>query len=149
MGLYATGDLAGTRVTANTFSGGLRGALLDSARNLVFGDVGRGNSLLNNRAAPGTAFAGTGIRAQGNLAGTTIRANTFAGNNYGMAFINAQNLAFGGRRPGEGNSINSSTIAAFFVEGNNAGSTQVATSLGTGPRANKRPFQRVKGSSGI
>jgi hypothetical protein len=149
MGLYATGDLAGTKVTANTFSGGLRGALLDNARNLVFGEAGRGNNLTNNRAAPRTAFAGTGIRAQGNLAGTTIRANTFAGNNYGMAFINARNLIFGGPTPADRNTINSSSVAAFFVEGNNQGSAQIGTSLGTGPRANAKTFQRVKGSSGI
>ena len=75
MGLYATGDLTGTKVTSNTFSSGLRGALLDSARNLVFGEAGRGNTLFNNRPVVGSDFAGTGIRAQGNLAGTTVRAN--------------------------------------------------------------------------
>jgi parallel beta-helix repeat protein len=149
MGLYATGDLSGTRVTGNTFTAGLRGALLDSARNLAFGEAGRGNRLLNNRAAPGTAFAGTGIRAQGNLVGTTIRGNTFAGNNYGMAFINAQNLLFGGRRAGEGNAINNSSIAAMFVEGNNTGSVQVGTILGAGNKANAKAIQRVKGSRGV
>ena len=149
MGLYASGDLSGTRITGNTFTAGLRGALLDGARNLAFGEAGRGNSLLNNRAAPGTSFAGTGIRAQGNLAGTTIRGNTFAGNNYGMAFINAQNLLFGGRKVGEANVINTSSIAAVFVEGNNVGSAQVGTVLGAGSRANAKPIQRVKGSRGM
>jgi hypothetical protein len=149
MGLYATGDLAGTTITANTFTAGLRGALLDSARNLVFGQAGRGNSLLNNRSAPGTAFAGTGIRAQGNLAGTTVRANTFAGNNYGMAFINARNIVFGGRAPADRNTINSSSIAAVFVEGNNAGSAQTGTVFGTGARANAKAIKRVKGSTGL
>ena len=149
MGLYATGNLAGTRVTGNTFTAGLRGALLDGARNLAFGEAGRGNSLLNNRAAPGTAFAGTGIRAQGNLVGTTIRGNTLAGNHYGMAFINAQNLLFGGRRVGERNVINNSSIAAIFVEGNNAGSAQVGTVLGAGKKANVKPVQRVKGAKGL
>ena len=149
MGLYASGDLSGTRITGNTFTAGLRGALLDGARNLAFGEAGRGNSLLNNRAAPGTSFAGTGIRAQGNLAGTTIRGNTFAGNNYGMAFINAQNLLFGGRKVGEANVINTSSIAAVFVEGNNVGSAQVGTVLGAGNKANAKPIQRVKGSRGV
>jgi hypothetical protein len=149
MGLYATGNLAGTRITGNSFSGGLRGALLDNARNLVFGEAGRGNSLSNNRAAPGTAFAGTGIRAQGNLVGTTIRGNTFTGNNYAMAFINAQNLLFGGRKVGEGNTINNSSIAALFVEGNNAGSAQVGTVLGAGTKANAKAIQRVQGAKGV
>jgi parallel beta-helix repeat protein len=149
MGLYAAGDLAGTRITGNTFTAGLRGALLDGAKNLAFGEAGRGNSLVNNRAAPGTKFAGTGLRAQGNLVGTTIRGNTFAGNNYGMAFINAQNLIFGSRRAGEGNAINNSSIAAVFVEGNNAGSAQVGTALGAGNKANAKTIQRVKGSSGL
>ena len=149
MGLYATGNLAGTRITANSFSGGLRGALLDNARNLAFGEAGRGNSLSNNRAAPGTTFAGTGIRAQGNLVGTTIRGNTFTGNSYGMAFINAQNLLFGGRKAGEGNTINNSSTAALFVEGNNTGSAQIGTLLGAGSKANAKAVQRVKGSSGL
>ena len=149
MGLYATGDLTGTRITSNTFSGGLRGALLDGARNLVFGEASRGNSLLNNRAAPGTSFAGTGIRAQGNLAGTTVRANTFTGNNYGMAFINARSLIFGGPSVGDRNTINTSSIAAVFVEGNNTGSAQVGTILGTGNRANAKPVHRVKGAVGL
>ena len=149
MGLYATGDLTGTKVTGNTFTAGLRGALLDNARNLVFGEASRGNSLLNNRAAPGTTFAGTGIRAQGNLAGTTVRANTFNGNNYGMAFINARSLIFGGPSVGDRNTINTSSIAAVFVEGNNTGSAQIGTILGTGNRANAKPINRVKGSSGI
>ena len=149
MGLYATGDLTGTKVTGNTFTAGLRGALLDNARNLVFGEASRGNSLLNNRAAPGTTFAGTGIRAQGNLAGTTVRANTFNGNNYGMAFINARSLIFGGPSVGDRNTINTSSIAAVFVEGNNTGSAQIGTILGTGNRANAKPVHRVKGAVGL
>ena len=149
MGLYATGNLAGTRITANSFSGGLRGALLDNARNLAFGEAGRGNSLSNNRAAPGTTFAGTGIRAQGNLVGTSIRGNTFTGNSYGMAFINAQNLLFGGRKAGEGNTINNSSTAALFVEGDNTGSVQIGTVLGAGSKANAKAVQRVKGSRGL
>jgi hypothetical protein len=146
MGLYATGDLAGTKVTSNTFSSGLRGALLDSARNLVFGEAGRGNRLTNNRPVAGSSFAGTGIRAQGNLAGTTIRANTFSGNNYGMAFINAQNLVFGGQATADKNTITGSSLTAIYVEGNNMGSKQVGTVYG---RGNAKTILRVKGSTGV
>jgi parallel beta-helix repeat protein len=146
MGLYATGDLTGTKVTSNTFSSGLRGALLDSARNLVFGEAGRGNTLLNNRPVAGSDFAGTGIRAQGNLAGTTVRANTFSGNNYGMAFINAQNLAFGGPAADDRNTIQNSSITAIYVEGNCTGSTATGTAYGPG---NATTILRVKGSTGL
>ena len=149
MGLYATGDLTGTTITATTFSGGMRGALLDSAKNLVFGMVGRGNSLLNNRSAPGTSFAGTGIRAQGDLAGTTVRANTFAGNNYGMAFVNARNLVFGGTTAGRGNTITTSSIAAVFIEGDCTGSSATGTTYGTGPQANAKKIQRTSGAKGL
>jgi hypothetical protein len=146
MGLYATGDLTGTKVTSNTFSSGLRGALLDSARNLVFGEAGRGNTLLNNRPVAGSDFAGTGIRAQGNLAGTTVRANTFSGNNYGMAFINAQNLVFGGLAVADRNTIQDSSITAIYVEGNCTGSTATGTAYGPG---NANTILRVKGSTGL
>jgi len=141
MGLYATGDLAGTQVLGSTFSGGLRGALLDQARNLAFGLVGRGNTLANNRAAPRQpTFAGTGIRAQGDCAGTVVSGNLFTQNNFGFAFIAARNLAL------TGNSFTRNSSAGIFIEGNSAGSTQSGNTFGSRGDRNKTNLLRAKRS---
>jgi len=142
MGLLARGDLAGTRVVGNTFSGGLRGALLDGARNLVFGEIGKGNVLSNNRAAPSNpSFAGTGIRAQGVLTGTVVAGNTFTANNYGFAFIGANNLRL------EQNLFTRNSVAGIYVEGDSRGSSQVRNEFGKS-RAdrNKVNLLRAQGS---
>jgi parallel beta-helix repeat protein len=142
MGLYATGDLADTKVIGSTFSGGLRGALLDGARNLVFGEIGQGNLLTGNRAAPSNRkFAGTGIRAQGDCAGTVVSGNTFTSNNYGFAFIGARNLQL------TGNTFTRNSIAGIFIEGDSRGSTQADTTFGRGTEKNKKDVVRAKRSS--
>lgn len=138
MGLYATGDLTGTVITGSTFSGGLRGALLANARNLAFGQVGRGNLLSNNVAAPSSpAFAGTGIRAQGNCQGTVVTGNTFNRNNYGFAFVNAQNLSL------RQNAFTRNTVG-IFIQGICTGSTQTGNVFGTGRAANGVNVQRAR-----
>ncbi len=144
MGLYATGDLAGTRIIRSTFSGGLRGALLDGARNLVFGELGRGNTLSGNRSAPAKpSFAGTGIRAQGDCSGTVVTGNEFTNNNVGFAFVGAQRLALiGNRFTRNGN-------AGIFVEGVNTGSRQAENTFGTGSNRNKTNIKRQNGARGI
>jgi hypothetical protein len=63
-----------------------------------------------------------------------------------MAFINAQNLVFGGQAAGDRNTIAGSSLAAIYVEGNNAGSKQIGTVYGAG---NARTILRVKGATGI
>jgi parallel beta-helix repeat protein len=143
MGLYATGDLAGTTIVGSRFSGGLRGALLVNARNLAFGAIGRGNTFVGNRSVPGSRFAGTGIRAQGDSSGTVVEGNTFTQNHYGFAFINARNLRLAN------NLFTRNTIAAIFVEGNNTGSAAVGNTFGTGGQRNAKTFQRVRGATGV
>ncbi len=139
MGLYATGDLTGTRVIASTFAGGLRGALLDGARNLAFGQLGQGNLLSGNRAAPTNRnFAGTGIRAQGDCAGTVVAGNTFTQNNYGFAFIGARDLSL------NGNSFSRNSIAGIYIEGDSRGSGQIASTFGRGAERNKKDIVRVR-----
>jgi mucin-19 len=141
MGLYATGNLAGTKVVGSTFSGGLRGARLESTRNLVFGELGRGNVLSNNRAAPRQPrFAGTGIRAEGDCTGTVVEGNTFTNNNYGFAFIGARNLVL------RNNTFTKNSIAGIYIEGNSAGSSQSANTFGTGSDRNKTNVLRAKKS---
>ena len=138
MGLFATGDLSGTSIVSSQFSGGLRGALLDGARNLAFGQIGRGNLLSNNLAAPSSPdFAGTGIRAQGNCQGTVVTGNTFTSNNYGFAFVNAQNLSL------RQNTFNRNTVG-IFIQGICTGSTQTNNTFGTGRNRNGVNVQRAR-----
>jgi len=143
MGLYATGDLTGTTIVGSRFSGGLRGALLVNARNLAFGQIGRGNTFIGNRSAPGSRFAGTGIRAQGDSSGTVVEGNTFTQNHYGFAFINARNLRLAN------NVFTRNTIAAIFVEGVNTGCVAVGNTFGTGGQKNAKTFHRVRGATGV
>ena len=92
---------------------------------------------------PGSQYSGTGIRAQGNLAGTVVAGNTFNWNNYGFAFINARNLRL------ENNLFTRNRIAAIFVEGNNTGSSLAGNTFGQGAQRNARIFRRITGARGI
>jgi parallel beta-helix repeat protein len=143
MGLSASGDLTGTEIVGSTFSGGLRGALLDGARNLIFGRLGAGkaNVLSGNLAAPRQPkFAGTGIRAQGDCSGTVVEGNTFTGNNYGFAFIGARNLAL------RNNTFTRNSIAGIYIEADSSGSTQTGNTFGSGSERNKVNVLRAKRS---
>ena len=144
MGLYATGDLRGARVINNTFSRGLRGALLQNARNLVFGELGAANLLVDNLSvASSPTYAGTGIRAEGDMAGTTVTGNTFARNNYGFAFIGARNLRL------SRNTLQRNSIAGILVQGVNTGSSQATNVFGAGVNKNKVNIVRQAGSRGV
>ncbi|MGB8852029.1 MAG: right-handed parallel beta-helix repeat-containing protein [Pirellulales bacterium] len=141
MGLFATGTLTGSRIIGSSFSGGLRGALLQSTRNLVFGELGRGNTLSNNLAAPtNRKFAGTGIRSEGDCTGTVVAGNTFTGNSYGFAFIGARNLAL------RNNTFTRNSIAGIYIEADSSGSTQTGNTFGTGSERNKTNLLRAKRS---
>ena len=144
MGLYATGTLTKTFVVNNTFRGGLRGALLQNARGLAFGRMGQGNTLSDNVAVPSRpTFAGTGIRAEGDMTGTTVTANTFSRNNYGFGFVGARGLRL------TGNTFVRNSIAGIHVDGNNTGSSQAANTFGSGVNSNKATIIRARGSRGI
>jgi parallel beta-helix repeat protein len=104
--------------------------------------TGLGNTLSNNLSAPSRLdFAGTGIRAQGLLTGTVVAGNNFTGNNYGFAFIGAQNLRL------ERNTFTRNNVAGIYIEGDSRGSVQTGNSFG-GPRQdrNKAHVLRARGS---
>jgi parallel beta-helix repeat protein len=92
---------------------------------------------------PGSTFAGTGIRAQGDSTGTVVEGNTFTLNHYGFAFINARNLRLAN------NVFTRNAIAAIFVEGNNLGSVAVGNTFGAGAQKNARTIQRLRGATGV
>jgi len=147
MGVYATGNLAGTRVTGSQFTGGLRGMLLDQARGLRVGSTatGQANTFTGNRAVPSRpTFAGTGIRAQGDCTGTIVEGNTFTGNNYGFGFVAARGIAL------RSNVFVRNTIAGIHVDGNCTGSTQAGNVFATAlPDRNRANVVRVRGSRGV
>ena len=128
---------------------GLAGFLLANAARMVapeiagfvFGELGRGNQLVNNRAAPtNRKFAGTGIRSEGDCTGTVVAGNTFTGNNYGFAFIGARNLAL------RNNTFTRNSIAGIYIEADSSGSTQTGNTFGTGSERNKTNVLRAKRS---
>ena len=147
MGVYATGDLSGTKITGSTFSGGLRGGLLVNARNLRIGsgEAGMGNAFANNKSVPGNpTFAGTGIRAQGDCGGTVVQGNTFSGNNYGFAFMAARGVTL------RSNSFARNSIAGIYVEGICTGSAQSGSVFATAkPDRNKANLVRARGAKGV
>ena len=147
MGIYATGNLAGTRIAGSRFTGGLRGMLLDQARGLRVGSTaaGQANTFTGNRAVPSRpTFAGTGIRAQGDCTGTIVEGNTFTGNNYGFGFVAARGLAL------RSNVFARNTIAGVHVDGNCTGSSQSGNVFATAlPDRNRANIVRVRRSRGV
>jgi nitrous oxidase accessory protein NosD len=96
-GIFVFNDAAGLVIVDNVFTGRATGVGLFQAKNLVFGQLGRGNTVQN---APGA-----GIYTGGNLAGTALVGNTIAGNAVGIVLDNTTNLAIGGPTDSHGNAI--------------------------------------------
>jgi hypothetical protein len=120
VGVAATGNLAGTRVTGSTFTNNGIGARLTAATNFAFGAIGAGNRLT------GTA-AGTGLVVSGASTGTTARANTFVGYGYGMQITAATGVAIGGTAAGAANTVSSAAKAGVFASGVCTASSVVKT----------------------
>ena len=88
-GLYATGNLAGTRVIGNTFSGNAgSGVMLVNATGITVGGTGArsGNIITNNRAF--------GFYASGTSTGSSAVSNTITGNRVNVLRTAARSLAF-------------------------------------------------------
>ncbi|MEI6258177.1 MAG: right-handed parallel beta-helix repeat-containing protein, partial [Planctomycetota bacterium] len=88
-GLYATGNLAGTRVIGNTFSGHAgSGVMLVNATGIAVGGTtaGAGNIITKNRAF--------GFYASGTSTGSSAVANRIAGNRVNVSQTRARSLAF-------------------------------------------------------
>ena len=88
-GLYATGNLAGTRVIGNTFSGNVgSGVMLVNATGITVGGTGArsGNIITNNRAF--------GFYASGTSTGSSAVSNTITGNRVNVLRTAARSLAF-------------------------------------------------------
>ena len=101
-GLFATGDLDGTVVTGNTISntgteGNHASAALVNVKNLVFGEIGAGNTV--------NGGTGAGIYTTGDLSGTVIRSNVFSQTRAAVVLEDTRNATVGGLAEGEGNSI--------------------------------------------
>jgi hypothetical protein len=120
IGVAATGNLAGTRVTGSTFTNNAIGARLTAASNFAFGTIGNGNRLT------GTA-AGTGLVVSGASTGTTARANTFVGYGYGVQITAATGVAIGGTAAGAANTVSSAAKAGVFASGVCTASSVVRT----------------------
>ena len=88
-GLDATGNLAGTRVIGNTFSGNVgSGVMLVNATGITVGGTaaGSGNIITNNRAF--------GFYASGTSTGSSAVGNTITGNRVNISRSIARSLAF-------------------------------------------------------
>lgn len=95
--IFVFNDAAGLVVVDNVFAGRSTGVGLFQAKNLAFGQIGRGNTIQN--------ASGAGIYNGGNLAGTSVVANTIKGSPTGIVLDNTTNLAIGGGTDAHGNTI--------------------------------------------
>ena len=114
-GIYATGDLVGTTVSGNMIDRNVAGAVLQNARNLVFGGLGSGNFLDDNTA--------TGIWAGGTLTGTTVTDNRIdgtgvgVGSSTGIGLDNAVGITIGGTAAGAGNIVVDQSSSGLYAIG--------------------------------
>lgn len=81
-GLFATGDLTGTMFQGNALTGNPVGVSLIDALGISIGSAAAGGG---NTIAGGS----TGVRAVGNVTGTTIAGNAITGQTTGIQLINA------------------------------------------------------------
>ena len=72
-----------------------------------------------------------------------VAANTFNANNYGFAFVGAQNLQL------VGNTFTRNTIAGILVDGHCVGSSQTQSTFGTGTAKNKANIVRSRTAKGV
>ncbi|NDC63440.1 MAG: hypothetical protein EBZ59_05515 [Planctomycetia bacterium] len=113
-GLSATGDLTGATVYGNTISSNPFGVWLQDARSLAFGSAASGG---RNTLAGGT----TGLRAAGDMSGSTVLGNSFLNQASGIQLVGAT-----------GGSASQPFIvgAATAAAGNGAGNYVVSTHNG-------------------
>jgi len=109
--IFVFNAAAGLVIVDNVFAGRSTGVGLFQAKNLAFGQIGRGNTIQN--------ASGAGIYTGGNLAGTSVVANRITGSPTGIVLDNTTNLAIGGVTASHGNTItgtgNSTGIWARLV----------------------------------
>lgn len=134
VGVYASGDLTGTTVYANTIEDTYQGVVLSKAQHLLLGNTGGlGNTL--RQKTPGTNPFLIGIYATGDSTGTQIKSNALTNtadntkstsSSFGLFLDGATDLAVGGAISGAtnpGNSVNG------FYSGSLAQNTLAGTSL--------------------
>jgi hypothetical protein len=127
VGLDAFGTLTGTLVQGNSFISNQTGVVLQDLvgpgviTNLTFGGT---------TAAAGNLVSGntqTGLFAEGDLSGTTIRQNTISFNGNGVGLFSARNLAFGSLA--QGNTVADNLSAGIYATGNLTGTSILANAI--------------------
>ncbi len=127
VGLDAFGTLTGTLVQGNSFVTNQTGIVLQDLvgpgviTNLTFGGA---------TAAAGNLVSGntqTGLFAEGDLSGTTIRQNTISLNGNGVGLFSARNLAFGSLA--QGNTVADNLSAGIYATGNLTGTSILANAI--------------------
>lgn len=137
-GIRAEGNDAGSVVKGNTITGGAAGVLLEAARGLTVGGAGTGNLIQAGVNASTSKYDATrtshGLRATGDLTGTTVVGNTITDNTIGMNLVDARGLAVR-----DGNLVYRSRFQGIAVKGTSTSTvirgTTVDGSLPDGSRA--------------
>jgi hypothetical protein len=127
VGLDAFGTLSGTVVQGNDFLSNQTGVVLQDLvgpgviTNLTFGGT---------TAAAGNLVSGngqTGLFAEGDLSGTTIRQNTISANGNGVGLFSARNLAFGSLA--QGNAVTDNLAAGIYATGDLSGTSLLGNAI--------------------
>lgn len=148
-GLYATGDLTGTTVSANTIQDVYQGVVLFEARNLPLGGTNGNGNILGQSVAGEKPFL-IGIYAAGDSTGTSVAANRLhnaadnvSPSSFGLFLDGATSLAVGGAISGAvnpGNTVEGfstgcyaqNTLTGTFLEGNVFSTGKAPTATRTG-----------------
>jgi hypothetical protein len=117
-GLYATGNLAGTLIQGNAFTGNPVGVSLQDGQSLSLGSAsaGGGNTITGGA---------TGLMATGNVAGSLVAGNSITGQTTGIMLVNAvatsgQPFFVGGAATTVGNGVGNyvaSTVHGLYAAG--------------------------------
>lgn len=141
-GIRAEGDNSAAVVSGNVITGSTYGILLDNARKMQVGGAtkGAGNVVQAGLTTSGGAYedgrTSYGLRATGDLAGTTVVGNSITDNTVGISLADARNLTVR-----DGNLVYRSRSQGIAVSGTSTSTTIRGTTVdGSLPDGTRAPL---------
>lgn len=141
-GIRAEGDNSAAVVSGNVITGSTYGILLDNARKMQVGGAtkGAGNVVQAGLTTTGGAYedgrTSYGLRATGDLAGTTVIGNSITDNTVGISLADARNLTVR-----DGNLVYRSRSQGIAVSGTSTSTTIRGTTVdGSLPDGTRAPL---------
>ena len=139
-GILAEGDDTGTALRNNSVTGSSLGIVLEGAKGLRVGMAGAGNVVQAGLASATGKYDATrtsiGLKASGDLTGTTVVANSITDNTVGISLADARGLAVR-----DGNLLFRNRFQGIAVSGTSTSTTIRGTTIeGSLPGGVRAPF---------